>query len=268
MCGVRPGGTGSWGWVQSRWAGAAAAIALLMSSGCWWAQPGAGPGNTFANFDQDLTVGNVATLEQVWSGRGGLSVVVNGKVIGAYWTGSGVDVVAHDFGTGAEAWLSHPDPARGGLRASRPIRRSCPAPASGLAMWPAWPRGPAHSACPASTSPAARSWGPTPVSPRSSSSPSTTMSASVSTTYTPSIGATSASLGLVARAGCRRCHRHDGVDVRLPLVSGDHTGRRPDLRDVRAAASQLPVGRMRGAHVRTDHADAAGRGGRHQRPGR
>ena len=65
---------------------------------------GAGPGNTFANFDRDLTVGNVATLEPVWSGRGGLSAVVEGKVVGAYWTGSGVDVVAHDFTTGAEAW--------------------------------------------------------------------------------------------------------------------------------------------------------------------
>ena len=89
---------------SNRWAGAGVAIALLMSAGCWWGQPGAGPGNTFANFDETLTVGNVATLQQVWSGRGGLSAVVDGKVIGAYWTGSGVDVVAHDFATGAEAW--------------------------------------------------------------------------------------------------------------------------------------------------------------------
>ena len=59
------------------------ATALLMSAGCWWGQPGAGPGNTFANFDETLTVGNVATLQQVWSGRGGLSAVVDGKVIGA-----------------------------------------------------------------------------------------------------------------------------------------------------------------------------------------
>jgi hypothetical protein len=115
---------------SSRWAGAVVAIALLTSAGCWWGQPGAGPGNTFANFDQDLTVGNVATLEQVWSGRGALSAVVDGKVIGAYWTGSGVDVVAHDFGTGAEVW-SHtlsPPGAVSGFPTHQPV-------VSGAGVW-------------------------------------------------------------------------------------------------------------------------------------
>src|SRR5262245_60782092 len=86
------------------WINVVVATALLVSAGCWWGQPGAGPGNTFANFERDLTVDNVATLQQAWSGRGGLSAVVNGRVVGAYWTGTGVDVVAHDVKTGAEAW--------------------------------------------------------------------------------------------------------------------------------------------------------------------
>jgi hypothetical protein len=105
------------------------AVALVMS-GCWWGQPGAGPGNTFANFEQGLTVSNVATLAQVWSGRGGLSAVVDGKVIGAYWTGRGVDVVAHDFHTGAESW-SHtltPPGAISGFPTHPPV-------VSGTAVW-------------------------------------------------------------------------------------------------------------------------------------
>src|SRR5262245_15745409 len=86
------------------WINVVVASVLLVSAGCWWAQPGAGPGNTFANVETHLTVDNVATLEQAWSGRGGLSAVVNGVVVGAYWTGTGVDVVAHDFTTGDETW--------------------------------------------------------------------------------------------------------------------------------------------------------------------
>lgn len=86
-----------------RWLGAVVA-AVLVSSGCWWAQPGASPGHTFSNYEPNLTTANVATLQQVWTGRGGLGAVVERKVIGAYWTGSGVDVVAHDFDTGVEAW--------------------------------------------------------------------------------------------------------------------------------------------------------------------
>jgi hypothetical protein len=72
----------------------------------------------------------VATLEPVWSGRGGLSAVVEGKVVGAYWTGSGVDVVAHDFGTGAEAW-SHtlsPPGAVSGFPTQPPV-------VSGAGVW-------------------------------------------------------------------------------------------------------------------------------------
>jgi hypothetical protein len=86
-------------------------VALLVSAGCW-GQPGAGPGNTYANgTESGLTLANVATLDEAWSGRGGVSAVMNGKVVGAYWTGSGVDVVAHDVGSGNEAWSRTLTPA-------------------------------------------------------------------------------------------------------------------------------------------------------------
>ena len=90
---------------RRRATGVALAVSLVaLSAGCW-GQPGAGPGNTFFNdTESSLTVGNVSTLQEAWSGRGGVSAVMSGKVVGAYWTGTGVDVVAHDVGTGAEIW--------------------------------------------------------------------------------------------------------------------------------------------------------------------
>jgi hypothetical protein len=94
-----------------RWTATVALAASMASAGCW-GQPGAGPGNTFANgAESTLTIDNVASLEAAWSGRGGLSAVVSGKTVGAYWTGSGVDVVAHDVATGAEAWSRTLTPA-------------------------------------------------------------------------------------------------------------------------------------------------------------
>jgi hypothetical protein len=79
-------------------------VACLGSAGCWWGQPGGSPGQTFSTYDPYLTVDNVASLQQTWSGRGGMSAVFDGVVVGAYWTGSGVDVVAHDLESGAETW--------------------------------------------------------------------------------------------------------------------------------------------------------------------
>jgi PQQ-like domain len=83
---------------------AAALMLVFVSAGCW-GQPGAGAGNTFSNdVESTLTVDNVAALDEVWSGRGGVSAVMNGRVVGAYWTGTGVDVVAHNVSSGAEVW--------------------------------------------------------------------------------------------------------------------------------------------------------------------
>lgn len=91
------------GWT-TRTAAAAAVVAVMVTSGCWWNQPGAGPGNTYHNASESrLTLANVATLEPVWSGRGSVSAVMDGKAV-AVTPGPAVEVVAHDVSTGEELW--------------------------------------------------------------------------------------------------------------------------------------------------------------------
>lgn len=92
--------------------------AVLTAGGCWWDQPGAGPGQTFHNAgERVLTAANVATLEQVWTGRGGVSAIVDGKVLGATssYPETQADVVAHDLASGEEVWSYDltPDAATG-----------------------------------------------------------------------------------------------------------------------------------------------------------
>ncbi|HEY7070511.1 MAG TPA: hypothetical protein VH479_10370 [Acidimicrobiales bacterium] len=105
------------------WAGAAMVVACMGSAGCWWTQPGGSPGQTFSTYDPYLTVDNVASLQKTWSGRGGMSAVFDGTVVGAYWTGSGVDVVAHDLDSGTETWSRTltPPGAISGLPSHAPV---------------------------------------------------------------------------------------------------------------------------------------------------
>lgn len=90
-----------------------AAVAVLAAGGCWWDQPGGGPGQTFHNpLEERLTLANVASLAPVWTGRGGMSAVVDGKVVGVSgWPSATVDVVAHDLATGDVAWSRSLSPA-------------------------------------------------------------------------------------------------------------------------------------------------------------
>lgn len=91
------------GWATRSVVGVGAVVALT-TSGCWWAQPGAGPGNTYHNgSESSLTLANVATLEHAWSAPGSVSAVVDGKVVGVSDIPV-VEVVARDVATGDELW--------------------------------------------------------------------------------------------------------------------------------------------------------------------
>ena len=79
-------------------------VLAAATAGCWF-QPGADAGNTKANpVESALTAANVASLDEAWSGRGNVSAVTAGKVIGVTETLADVEVVAHDVRTGAEVW--------------------------------------------------------------------------------------------------------------------------------------------------------------------
>ena len=92
---------------HARWAAAVVGVmALLATGGCWWDQPGAGPGQTYSNPSEGrLTLANVSTLDRVWSAWSGASAVVDGVVVGATgWPTAGANVAAWDLETGEQRW--------------------------------------------------------------------------------------------------------------------------------------------------------------------
>ena len=116
-------------------------VLAAAAAGCWL-QPGSDAGNTKANaVESALTAANVASREEAWSGRGNVSAVTAGKVIGVTETLADVEVVAHDVRTGAEVWSTTlTPPGAAGFATYDPV-------VTGAEVWVGYQSGTAAGGC-------------------------------------------------------------------------------------------------------------------------